>query len=93
MVYLTRRQKDVLAIIKKTIATTGIPPTRAEIALRLGFRSANAAKEHLRALCRKGVIEIISGTSRGLRVISTSDQQEETRVYQLLAGWQQVSRY
>lgn len=79
MVSLTRRQNDVLEIIKKTIASTGIPPTRAEIALQLGFRSANAAEEHLRTLCRKGVIEILSGTSRGIRIINNLNQDEHDK--------------
>jgi repressor LexA len=46
-----------------------MPPTRAEIAQRLGFRSPNAAEEHLKALQRKGVIEIVSGASRGIRLL------------------------
>jgi repressor LexA len=65
---LTARQGQVLALIQKAIARTGAPPTRAEIAAELGFRSANAAEEHLRALARKGVIELVSGTSRGIRL-------------------------
>ena len=84
MVKLTRRQAEVLAIIKKTIASTGMPPTRSEIAIQMGFRSANAAEEHLRALCRKGAIEMLPGTSRGIRVVpdainhnASSDSEEE----------------
>ena len=65
---LTPRQRQVLALIRAHIAETGYPPTRADIARSLGFRSANAAEEHLRALARKGVIEISKGTSRGLRL-------------------------
>lgn len=65
---LTPRQQEVLALIQRAIATTGAPPTRAEIAKTLGFRSANAAEEHLQALARKGVIELVSGTSRGIRL-------------------------
>ena len=63
---LTPRQEQVLELIKTAIADTGMPPTRAEIARQLGFRSANAAEEHLKALARKGVIEILPGTSRGI---------------------------
>ncbi len=69
MVKLTTRQHEVLACIKKHINQTGYPPTRAEIARDLGFRSANAAEDHLKALARKGVIEMINGASRGLRLL------------------------
>ncbi|MCB1661703.1 MAG: repressor LexA [Pseudomonadales bacterium] len=69
MVKLTVRQNEVLACIKKHIDHTGYPPTRAEIARDLGFRSANAAEDHLKALARKGVIEMINGASRGLRLV------------------------
>lgn len=65
---LTARQQEILALIRRHIAETGSPPTRAEIASRLGFRSPNAAEEHLKALARKGVIELASGTSRGIRL-------------------------
>jgi repressor LexA len=65
---LTPRQAEILALIERTLAETGMPPTRAEIAQELGFRSANAAEEHLRALYRKGVIELIPGASRGIQL-------------------------
>ncbi len=65
---LTRRQAEVLDVIRSHIADTGYPPTRADIASELGFRSANAAEEHLKALARKGAIEVIPGTSRGIRL-------------------------
>lgn len=67
---LTARQQQILELIENAIARTGAPPTRAEIATELGFRSANAAEEHLQALARKGVIELVSGTSRGIRLRS-----------------------
>ena len=67
---LTDRQKEVLNLVKAAIEHTGAPPTRAEIAAELGFKSANAAEEHLQALARKGVIELVSGTSRGIRLKS-----------------------
>lgn len=67
---LTRRQQEVLDLITGTLASHGYPPTRAEIAQALGFRSANAAEEHLKALKRKGVIEMIPGASRGIRVVN-----------------------
>ena len=65
---LTRRQAEVLDVIRSHIADSGYPPTRADIAAELGFRSANAAEEHLKALARKGAIEVIPGTSRGIRL-------------------------
>jgi repressor LexA len=68
MIKLTARQEQILNLIKEAIENTGFPPTRAEIANELGFRSANAAEEHLQALARKGAIEIAPGTSRGIRL-------------------------
>ncbi len=67
---LTARQQQILDLVKSAISRTGAPPTRAEIATELGFRSANAAEEHLQALARKGVIELVGGTSRGIRLKS-----------------------
>lgn len=67
---LTPRQQQILELIQSAIANTGSPPTRAEIAAELGFKSANAAEEHLQALARKGAIELVSGTSRGIRLKS-----------------------
>jgi len=67
-VKLTARQQQILGLIQSAIERTGAPPTRAEIAAELGFKSANAAEEHLQALARKGVIELVSGTSRGIRL-------------------------
>jgi len=66
---LTARQSQVLDIIRESIRETGFPPTRAEIATQLGFKSANAAEEHLKALARKGAIEMTAGASRGLRLV------------------------
>ncbi len=65
---LTARQQQIFELIQRAIASTGAPPTRAEIATELGFKSANAAEEHLQALARKGAIELVSGTSRGIRL-------------------------
>src|SRR3954465_180528 len=65
---LTARQQQILDLIQSAIARTGAPPTRAEIAAELGFKSANAAEEHLQALARKGVIELVSGPPRGIRL-------------------------
>src|SRR5690349_11400425 len=72
MIKLTARQEQILNLIREAIENTGFPPTRAEIANELGFRSANAAEEHLQALARKGTIEISPGTSRGIRLLDMS---------------------
>jgi repressor LexA len=69
MIKLTARQEEILNLIRDAIENTGFPPTRAEIANELGFKSANAAEEHLQALARKGAIEISPGTSRGIRLL------------------------
>ena len=66
---LTNRQSQVLDFIRSHIEATGYPPTRADIANELGFRSPNASEEHLKALARKGAIEMIPGTSRGIKQI------------------------
>ena len=65
---LTVRQRQVLHVIQRSIAESGMPPTRAEIAQQLGFRSANAAEEHLRALQRKGCVQLLAGASRGIQL-------------------------
>ncbi len=65
---LTSRQQQVLDLVRQHIDQTGYPPTRADIARELGFKSANAAEEHLKALARKGAIEMIAGASRGIRL-------------------------
>jgi repressor LexA len=81
---LTARQQQILELIQNAIAHTGAPPTRAEIANELGFKSANAAEEHLQALARKGVIELVSGTSRGIRLRSSDLRSiQEQRAQQL----------
>lgn len=72
---LTSRQKQILLLIQRVIKETSLPPTRAEISEELGFRSVNAAEEHLRALERKGVIELLPGTSRGIRLKDALRQQ------------------
>ena len=66
---LTARQQQILSLIRTYIQDTGFPPTRADIAGEFGFKSANAAEEHLKALARKGAIEIIPGASRGIRLL------------------------
>lgn len=76
---LTPRQQQVFDLIKSKIDETGMPPTRAEIARELGFHSANAAEEHLKALARKQAIEIVPGASRGIRILldAANDQSED----------------
>ena len=73
---LTTRQQEVLDLLKRHLETTGMPPTRAEISRELGFKSPNAAEEHLKALSRKGAIEIIPGASRGIRILDNSTNEE-----------------
>ena len=81
---LTDRQRQILELIQAAVKRTGAPPTRAEIAAELGFKSANAAEEHLQALARKGAIELVSGTSRGIRLKSeTLRSIHEDRLQQL----------
>lgn len=72
---LTPRQRQILSLIQKVMRDTGMPPTRAEIAAALQFRSPNAAEEHLRALERKGMIELLPGTSRGIRLKDSLREQ------------------
>lgn len=68
MLKLTARQEEILGYIKDYMSETGYPPTRSEIAQKMGYRSPNAAEEHLRALARKGAIEMLPGTSRGIKI-------------------------
>src|SRR4029077_13045042 len=65
---LTDRQSEILKLIRDLTEVSGFPPTRAEIAERMGFRSVNAAEQHLRALEKKGAIEISAGSSRGIKL-------------------------
>ena len=74
---LTARQQEVYDFLKHHLETTGMPPTRAEISKELGFRSPNAAEEHLKALAKKGVIEIVSGASRGIRLLLEDNNNVE----------------
>ena len=77
MKQLTPRQAEVLALIRSAVQQTGMPPTRAEIASELGFKSANAAEEHLKALARKGVIHMMPGTSRGIQLLNEEPEEED----------------
>lgn len=82
---LTARQNEILELITKSIDESGLPPTRAEIASQLGFASANAAEEHLRALAKKGYIELTPGTSRGIRVVQRFNQTSHTNQHRQLS--------
>ena len=73
---LTKRQQQIYDLIKDKIKDTGMPPTRAEIANFFGFKSANAAEEHLKALAKKGYIEMLAGTSRGIRLVEEFLEKE-----------------
>ncbi len=75
MTDLTTRQRQILDFIREQLQDSGMPPTRAEIASALGFKSANAAEEHLRALKRKGVINLVPGASRGIQLKDTMRDQ------------------
>ncbi|MBU2640317.1 MAG: transcriptional repressor LexA [Gammaproteobacteria bacterium] len=68
MLELTRRQEEILNLIRECIETTGLPPTRVEIAQHFGFNSPNAAEQHLKVLAKKGVLDLVPGTSRGIRL-------------------------
>jgi repressor LexA len=83
---LTARQQEILEFIRTFLEEEGFPPTRAEIANALGFRSANAAEDHLKALERKGAVEVLSGTSRGIRLIGESDEGGLPVVGRVAAG-------
>jgi len=84
---LTPRQRQILEMIQEFISETGMPPTRAEIAGELGFKSANAAEEHLRALQRKGALELLPGASRGIQLKdSLRDQMGLPLVGRVAAG-------
>ena len=72
---LTPRQKEILELIQSFIAEYGMPPTRADIARELGFKSANAAEEHLRALQKKGVLDLVPGASRGIQLKDSLREQ------------------
>ena len=71
---LTERQQEIFDFVKNHISTTGMPPTRVEIAREIGFKSPNAAEEHLQALARQGSIEMLSGTSRGIRLLVNDEE-------------------
>ncbi len=80
---LTERQAEILRLIRELTEVSGFPPTRAEIARSMGFRSVNAAEQHLRALEKKGVLEILAGASRGLRVLDARPAARLGRLMEL----------
>ena len=83
---LTDKQQQILDYIKEHLNLTGFPPTRSDIAIEMGYKSPNAAEDHLRALARKGAIEIIPGTSRGIR-LPISEQLGLPIIGQVAAGF------
>ena len=85
MLKLTSRQEEILSYIKEYQQNTGFPPTRSEIAHEMGFKSPNAAEEHLRALARKGALEVLPGTSRGIK-LPISEQLGLPIIGQVAAG-------
>lgn len=86
MLELTARQSEVLHLVRKWLQDTGMPPTRAEIAERLGFRSANAAEQHLRALQRKGHVQLLAGASRGIRLSDLGEEAGLPLIGQVAGG-------
>jgi repressor LexA len=80
---LTDRQAEILRLVRELTEVSGYPPTRAEIAEKMGFRSVNAAEQHLRALEKKGAIEISSGASRGIRVRDGRGAQRAGKLLEL----------
>lgn len=83
-VKLTARQQQILDLIRSEIQRTGFPPTRVEIAQALGFRSPNAAEDHLKALARKGAITLTAGASRGIRLVDTQEPPDSGNPLSLL---------
>ncbi|OGA09020.1 MAG: repressor LexA [Betaproteobacteria bacterium RIFCSPHIGHO2_12_FULL_69_13] len=80
---LTERQAEILKLIRELTEMSGYPPTRAEIAEKMGFKSVNAAEQHLRALERKGVLEISEGASRGIRMLDAKPARGLGRLLEL----------
>lgn len=86
MITLTQRQQQVFLFIQEFMEKEGMPPTRAEIAQALGFSSANAAEDHLKALVRKGAVEVLPGISRGIRLLAETQEAGLPVVGQVAAG-------
>ena len=82
---LTKRQEEILNLIKSHIQDLGFPPTRADIAKSLGFKSPNAAEQHLRAIEKKGFISILSGASRGI-ILKDTDNDDIPIIGLVAAG-------
>ena len=80
---LTSRQREILELIKSHLKDKGFPPTRADISRTLGFKSHNAAEQHLRAIEKKGFISILAGASRG---IVLNEQEKGIPVIGLVAA-------
>lgn len=86
MKLLTPRQQEILQFIQSHLQQTGFPPTRAEICKALGFRSPNAAEEHLKALERKGALQLTAGASRGIRLVSGQSPAPSNSLSSVFAG-------
>lgn len=84
---LTARQQEVLELLKRHLETTGMPPTRAEISRELGFKSPNAAEEHLKALARKGAIEIVAGLLAVFALLMTVQMMRKKKAYRSSVVW------
>lgn len=87
MITLTQRQREILDWIREYVKGNGMPPTRAELCSAMGFRSPNAAEEHLRALARKGAIELLAGASRGIKLQQSADVDGLPLVGRVAAGF------
>ena len=90
---LTARQQEVLELLKRHLETTGMPPTRAEISRELGFKSPNAAEEHLKALARKGAIEIVAGLLAVFALLMTVQMMRKKKAYRSLVAWLQGNQF
>jgi len=89
---LTARQSEILEFIRHSLMEAGAPPTREEISRAFGFRSLNAAEQHLQALQKKGLIELVSGTSRGIRLKETLLELKQTSADILEGDWLAVHK-
>jgi hypothetical protein len=84
---LTARQQQIFDLVRQAIERTGAPPRAPKIAAQLGFKSANAAEEHLQALARKGMLELVGGTSRGIRLKSDTLRVNRARQFACPSAW------
>ena len=71
VIELSPRQQDLYDYLRSYIARNAIAPSRSEISAALGVKSPSAAELHLTALKKKGWIDIIPGTQRGIVLVNT----------------------